>query len=80
MRIRGEEIFWNRTPAEMYTKHSNRIRSEVFSDAAGSGLDLDFACFENMLLPVYLTWGKPAKQRWTESLSQTLIPLKFQNF
>jgi len=48
----GFLIFWIRNPDA-----SNRIRSEVFFPVAGSGLDLDFVCWENVagcLLDLYL--------------------------
>jgi len=52
----GLWTFWIRTPAA-----SNRIKSEVFSAAPGSGLDLVFA--EKMLLVVCLTYIKPESNR-----------------
>jgi len=48
----GFWTFWIRTPAA-----SSRRRSEIFSAAAGSRLDLDFA--EKTLLVVCLTYIKP---------------------
>jgi len=54
----GFWIFSNRTPAA-----SNRIRSEVFFPAAGSGLDLDFVFTEKMLLVVCLSYIFPDSNR-----------------
>jgi len=51
-------ILWNRTPAVR-----NKIRSDFFSAAPGSWLDLDFILAEKTLLFFCLTSIKPESNR-----------------